>query len=259
MRPSTLSSLTTLTARLRALHHKLTTLLAHHPSLTHKRPAPPRPQPYYHIPLGSGGVLSTSRFNRRVWNTAYLGATACVDSVGVFFEIEDDLCFAAHVDACVKPHPDRVVEWSPTSSWSGNGKGEEGFGVGAGAGVGHGAGSRSYVVNENTAARLRADVLVRLGLAVPGEKTRRMRETLILTGRRMGNGTVGEVVASAVREFMGVEDGEVGVLGSAFVVRWPEGGEGWIMRDGLVELGWEEMECGLAEGDWKIEILDRDG
>ncbi|KAM0716108.1 hypothetical protein Q7P37_008622 [Cladosporium fusiforme] len=203
---------------------------------------PPEPETYYHIPLGSGGLLSAARFNRTIWETRYIGTSACVNSVGVFFEISDQECFAAHIDAFVIRHA--VSSSSLTSSSSGDRNHSS-------------AAERLYTLNDTTSARLRTEILRRLGLAVPGGRRKRMRETLVLTGQVTGKGSVGSVVAKAVREFLGVVNDAVVDSGTAFVALWPDG-DGFVFENGLPE-GWDEVDCGLGEGDWKIEILEREG
>lgn len=187
------------------------------------------PQNFYHILLGSGGILCKTRFASTSGPTSYIGATACLNTVGIFFEISDTQCFAAHIEAYIT----RPSSENPER--------------------------KHYCTNFQTSPQLRKAVMSRLDAAVPGKKTKRMRDTLILTCARMSGQEpqAAEIVAKAVREWLGAEvtGARVATEGAAFVAAWPEAGC-LIFSQAPVE-GWLAVDCGVGDEQWSFGVEER--
>jgi hypothetical protein len=147
------------------------------PSNTKQPPEPParaslQPQTYHHIPFGSGGVLSRETLGDLTKPATLVGTTSTFNTVGVFFEISSSECFLAHINA----HVTRPSSTEPSRNY--------------------------YSTNYKTAALLREALIARLDAAVPGVRTKRMRETLVITCARLSGQEprTAEAVAKTVRE-----------------------------------------------------------
>lgn len=188
-----------------------------------------QPQPYHHISLGSGGVLSREAFNKLIKPATFVGTTGALNTVGIFFVIDDSKCFVAHIDAHVTRHCSTEPE------------------------------QKHYSTNFKTAALLREALVARLDAAVPGERTQRMRDTLIMTcGRLSGQEPrTLEAVAKTVREWLGAEmpgGGRVAADGLAFVAGWPATGNLVFQQEPAD--GWRAVECSLGEGAWSFGVQE---
>jgi len=189
--------------------------------------ASPQPQPYHHIPLGSGGVLSCEALGGLQKPASFVGTTATLNTVGIFFEISDTECFVAHIDA----HVTRPSSAEPAQ--------------------------KHYSTNYKMTTLLREALVARLNAAIPDERTKRMRETLLITcGRLSGQEPrTAEAVAKTVREWLGAEisgGGRVAEASSGFVVGWPAGRR-MLFAQAPAE-GWRAVECGIGEGAWNIGV-----
>lgn len=194
---------------------------------TSKSTASPQPQSYHHIPLGSGGVLLREALGDLQNPTTFVGTTATLNTVGIFFEISDSKCFVAHVDA----HVTRPSSAEPAQ--------------------------KHYSTNYKMTDLLREALTDRLNAAVPEERTKRMRETLLITcGRLSGQEPrTAEAVAKTVREWLGAEisgGGRVAEASSGFVVGWPAGRRALFAQ--APADGWMAFECGIGEGVWSIGV-----
>lgn len=194
---------------------------------TLKPTANPQPQPYHHIPLGSGGVLSCEALGELQESTTFVGTTATLNTVGIFFEISDTKCFVAHVDA----HVTRPSSAEPAQ--------------------------KHYSTNYKMTDLLREALTDRLNAAVPEERTKRMRETLLITcGRLSGQEPrTAEVVAKTVREWLGAEisgGGRAAEASWGFVVGWPASRR--VLFAQAQAEGWRAVEYGLGEGAWSIGV-----
>ena len=185
----------------------------------------PQSQPYHHIPLGSGGIISRKPSS----NLTYVGTTGTLDTVGVFFEISDTQCFAAHIEAYTT---------YPSSS-------EKKFGL-----------------DFQSASKLRSGVIAQLDKTVTGGRTQRMRDTLVMTCTRLSGqeAKASEVVTKAVREWLDAglsSGGRVAVAGVGFVVGWPAGG-GRVVFEQVVGEGWSAVECEIGVGEWSFGVVERE-
>jgi len=183
-----------------------------------KQQPQPQLQPYRHIPLGSGGIISHIPFGNLARSRTYVGTTGTLDTVGVFFEISDTRCFAAHIEAYTT---------RPSST------------------------EKHYSLDFQSASQLRSTVIARLDETVAGQRTQRMRETLVMSCTRLSGqeARASEVVAKAVREWLGAglsNGGRVAEAGVGFVVGWPAA-ESLVFEHELGE-GWSAVECGIGEG-----------
>lgn len=195
-----------------------------------------RPQPYQHIPLGTGGVISRKPSNNSVQSKTHVGTTGTLDTVGVFFEISDTQSFAAHIDAYTTKH----LSSSSSSSSKEN---------------------KSYTLNFRSASKLRSKVISRLDKVFPEPRTQRMRDTLVMTCSRLSGkeARTSEVVAKAVREWLGAElssGGRVAVAGVGFVVGWPAGGR--VIFETAAGEEWKAVECRIGEGEWRFGVVERE-
>jgi hypothetical protein len=185
-----------------------------------KPPPIAQPQIYHHIPLGSGGILSREASDDLLYKPAtFVGTTGTLNTVGVFFEISDTQCFAAHINAFVTP--------------------------------------QSYNTNYKTTARVREALTAKLNAAVLGERTKRMRDSLVITCARLSGqeARAAEVVAKTVREWLGAElslGGRVSAAGMGFVAGWP--GKGSLVFEKTPVEGWRAVHCGIGEGAWSFGV-----
>lgn len=193
--------------------------------LTPEPTASPHPQLYYQIPLGSGGVLSREALGDVQKPATFVGTAATLNTVGIFFEISDTKCFVAHVDAYVT----RPSSAEPAQ--------------------------KHYSTNYKMTALLREALTTRLNAAVPEERTKRMRDTLLITcGRLSGQEPrTAEAVAKTLREWLGAEvsgGGRVAEASSGFVVGWPAAGR--VLFEQAPTDGWKAIECGFGKDAWSI-------
>jgi hypothetical protein len=192
--------------------------------------AVPEPQLYHHIPLGSGGILSREAFSDLLRPATFVGTTRTFDTVGVFFEISDTKCFIAHIDA-------HVVRFSSSEQPQ----------------------KKHYNMNYKTTSLLREALIARLDAAVPGERTRRMRDSLVMTCARLSGQEprAAEAVAKTLREWMGAElsdGGRVAAAGSAFVAGWPAAGD--LVFEQAPGEGWAAIECSIGQGAWNLAVKE---
>lgn len=192
-----------------------------------KTPTLPQPQPHHHIPLGSGGILSREAFGNLFKPATFVGTTGTLNTVGVFFEISDTKCFIAHIDAYITSSSS--VEPPATH----------------------------YNTNFRTAALLREVLIARLDAAIPGERTKRMRDSLVMTCARLSGqeSRAAEVVAKTLREWLDAGlsgGGRVTAAGSAFVAGWP--GAGSVIFEQTPGEGWSAVECGVGQGAWSFGV-----
>jgi hypothetical protein len=194
------------------------------------QPSPPRlqPQPYHHIPLGSGGIISLKPSSNPAQSTTYVGTTGTLDTVGVLFEISSTQCFAAHIEA-----------YTTRSS----------------------SAERHYSLNFESASKLRSEVIARLDKTVPGQRTKRMRDTLVMTCTRLSgqDARASEVVAKAVREWLDAGlsgGGRVAVAGIGFVGGWPAAGHVVFERE--PGEGWTAVKCDVGEREWSFGVVENE-
>ncbi|OQO08104.1 hypothetical protein B0A48_06898 [Cryoendolithus antarcticus] len=211
------------------------------------RPLPallPHQHHYRHIRLGAGGLLHFDPTDLTHPNSiSFIGTSGCSNTVGVFFEVTDTLCFAAHIDAYLfsstPPRPD----------------------------LGERRVTKLYATNTATAQALRIEVIKRLdtlyrevGLANWPKNRKRITRTLVMTCRKLsGQGTLAqEVVAKAVRGWVDDESAgkaeRVARTGGSFVVGWP-GGEVREWEQGVGE-EWVDVDSGMAEGEWSVGVQE---
>jgi hypothetical protein len=191
--------------------------------------AVPGPQLYHHIPLGSGGILSCEAFGNLLRPATFVGTTRTFDTVGVFFEISDTKCFIAHIDA-------HVVRSSSSEQPR-----------------------THYNMNYKTTSLLREALIARLDAAVPGERTKRMRDSLVMTCARLSGQEprAAEAAAKTLREWLGAElsdGGRVAAAGSAFVAGWPAAGD--LVFEQAPGEGWAAIECGIGQGAWSLAVKE---
>jgi hypothetical protein len=191
--------------------------------------AVPEPQLYHHISLGSGGILSREAFGNLLRPATFVGTTGTLDTVGVFFEISDTKCFIAHIDAYIA---------RPSSS---------------------GQPRTQYNMNYKTTSLLREALIARLDAAVPGERTKRMRDSLVMTCARLSGQEprAAEAVAKTLREWLGAElsdGGRVAAAGSAFVAGWPAAGD--LVFEQAPGEGWAAIECSIGHGAWSLAVKE---
>jgi hypothetical protein len=191
--------------------------------------AVPEPQLYHHIPLGPGGILSREAFGNLLRPATFVGTTRTLDTVGVFFEISDTKCFIAHIDA-------HVVRSSSSEQPQ-----------------------KHYNMNYKTTSLLREALIARLDAAVPGERTKRMRDSLVMKCARLSDQEprAAEAVAKTLREWLGAElsdGGRVAAAGSAFVARWPAAGN--LVFEQAPGEGWAAIECGIGQGAWSLAVKE---
>lgn len=194
---------------------------------TSRPTASPHPHPYHHIPLGSGGVVSREALGDLQKPTTCVGTTATLNTVGIFFEISESKCFVAHIDA----HVTRSSSTEPAQ--------------------------KHYSTNYKTATLLREALTARLNAAIPEERTKRMRDTLLITCARLSgqDPRTAEAVAKTVREWLGAEisgGGRVAEASTGFVVGWPAAGR--VLFAQAPAEGWRAVKCGIGEGAWSIAI-----
>ena len=186
-----------------------------------------KPQSYHHISLGSGGVLSREALGDRQKTTTFVGTTATLNTVGIFFEISDTKCFIAHIDA----HVTRPSSTEPAQ--------------------------KHYSTNYKMTALLREALTSRLDAAVPEERTARMRDTLLITCAFLSGQEprTAEAVAKTVREWLGAEISggrRVAEARSGFVAGWPAAGR--MLFEQTPAKGWRAAECGIGKDAWSIGI-----
>ena len=187
----------------------------------------PQPQPYHHIPLGSGGVLSRETLGDLLQPATYVGTTDTLNTVGVFFEISDSKCFIAHIDA----HVTRLSSSEPAR--------------------------KPYSTNYKTTALLREALKARLDAAVPEQRTKRMRDTLVVTCARLSGQEprTAEAVVKMIREWLGAEPlggGRVAATALAFVAGWPAAGSVIFEQEPAGE--WVAIRCSDGEGAWSFGV-----
>jgi hypothetical protein len=186
-----------------------------------------QPQPYHHIPLGSGGVLSRETLGDLQKPATFVGTTATLNTVGIFFEISDSKCFVAHIDAHVT-HPSST---EPAQ--------------------------KHYSTNYKTTALLREALIARLDAAMPEGRTKRMRDTILITCARLSGQEprTADAVVKTVREWLGAEisgGGRVAEARTGFVAGWPAVAR--VLFEQAPAEGWSAVECRIGAGAWSIGI-----
>ncbi|KAI7209443.1 LigB subunit of an aromatic-ring-opening dioxygenase LigAB [Hortaea werneckii] len=147
-----------------------------------------QPQVYRHIAQGSGGTYTFTDNN-----VQHIGTSGCLTCVGIYFVIDDHRCFAAHVNA------DTVTK----------------------------SGGWSRKINGNTRDKIKAEVKQRLDNEQTksewGPVSQTMRESLIMVCSRCEETLplVGDAVAAAVQEWLGMEERIVPRRKESFIVRHP--------------------------------------
>ncbi|KAK6442873.1 hypothetical protein LTR95_000888 [Oleoguttula sp. CCFEE 5521] len=212
-----------------------------------QRPLPALLQHQHHyrrVPLGSGGLLHFDPTDPSHPNSIpFIGTSGCLNTVGVFFEVTDTLCFAAHIEAYIlsstPPRPD----------------------------LGERRATKLYTTNMATAQALRIQVIKRLnalyrevGLVNWPKNRKRMARTLVMACRKLsGHGTLAqEVVAKTVRGWVddggAAKPGRVAREGGCFVVGWP-GGE-TRQWEGYVGEEWVGVDAELVAGGWSTGVQE---
>lgn len=196
-------------------------------------PPPPEPEPalYHHVTLGTGGILDRDAQSPVPTN---VGMTGTIDTVGVFFEISDQQCFAAHINAYItRPNSD-----DPSR--------------------------KHYETSMQTTAQLRVDLVERLNRELRyGPKTERMQRTLVMTCARLSGQEprAAEIVGETVRGWLGAVSrggmGRVAMVGSCFIAGWPTGGS-LIFQQEPGEDQWRPIECDAVDNDWVFAIEERE-
>lgn len=186
-----------------------------------------QPQLYHHISPGSGGVLSREVLSDHTKPATFVGTTETLNTVGIFFEISDSKCFIAHIDA----HVIRPSSAEPAQ--------------------------KHYSTNYKTTSLLREALIAQLNAAVPGERTERMRDTLVLTCARLWGQEprTAEAVVKTAREWLGAEivgAGRVAAASLGFIAGWPAAGS--VLFEQALAEGWEAVECGIGEGVWNFGV-----
>lgn len=164
---------------------------------------------------GSGGTYTFTDDNAQ-----YIGTSGCLTCVGIYFVIDDRRCFAAHVNA------DTVTKsggWSRTTS-------------------------------ANTRDKIKAEVKQRLNNEQAksewGPVSQTMRDSLIMVCSRCEETwpLVGDAVAAAVQEWLGIEEMISPHRMESFIVRHPNGdlrlfdeepsNRRWLMLDEAADSDW---------------------
>jgi hypothetical protein len=192
---------------------------------------PPQPQPYHHIRLGQGGAVCHKAYRRGDPDPSLtcIGTTGTIDTVGVFFEMSDDRCFIAHIEAYT------TQDSSP--------------------------GEALYSVNFKSAAELRSMIIARLNWYFGGPPTARMRDTLVMTCARLSGqeARCSEVAAKAVREWLGAgvsDGGRVAAAGTGFQVGWSAAGRFVFEQESGEQ--WGAVEYPLKEGQWCFVVAEQE-
>lgn len=94
-----------------------------------------------------------------------------------------------------------------------------------------------------------------------GQRTQRMRDTLVMTCTRLSgqDARMPELVAKAVREWLDAGlsgGGRVADSGVGFVVGWPAAGS--IVFEQELGEGWSAVECEIGEGEWSFGMVERE-
>lgn len=196
---------------------------------TSERTAGLQPQQYYHILFGSSGVISRDALGDLQKPTTYVGTTATLNTVGIFFEISDSKCFVFHIDAHVR-HSSST-----------------------------GLAQKHYSTNYKTTTLLRPALIARFNAAIPEEHTKRMRDTLLITCARLsGLGPrTAEAVAKTVREWLSDEisgGGRVAEASTGSVVGWRAAGR--VLFAQAPAEGWRAVECGIGIEEAELKLND---
>ncbi|KAI7264135.1 hypothetical protein KC345_g8943 [Hortaea werneckii] len=137
---------------------------------------------------GSGGTYTFTDSS-----VQYIGTSGCLTCVGIYFVIDDHRCFAAHVNA------DTVTK----------------------------AGGWSRKTSPNTRDKVKAEVKKRLdneqAKSIWGPVSQIMRESLVMVCSRFEktSSLVGDAVAAAVREWLGIEEMIVPHRKESLIIRHP--------------------------------------
>ena len=137
--------------------------------------------PYRYIAEGCGGIY---HFDSST--TQYIGTTGCSTCVGVYFEIDDETCFAAHINALIR--------------------------------------SSGRATDEISSAMVREAVQKKLDETMSGKvPTERMRSTLLMVcpmiSVRSGKAMVGDAVSEAVQDWLGVASRKEPLGKDGFIVK----------------------------------------
>lgn len=196
-------------------------------------PPPPDPEPglYHHVNLGTGGIIDRDAQSPIITS---VGTTGTVDTVGVFFEISDSQCFAAHINAYItRPNSDDPAK-------------------------------KHYETSMQTTAQLRIDLVARLNREIRyGPKTERMQRTLVMTCARLSGQEprAAEIVGKTVREWLGAVPqggmGRVAMVGSCFIAGWPAGGSLVFQQEPGGDQ-WRPFTCDVVDPDWVFAIEERE-
>lgn len=199
----------------------------HNTKQASKATASLQPQLYHHIPPGSGGVLSREALGDLTKPATFVGTTETLNTVGIFFEISDSECFIAHIDA----HVTRPSSAEPAQ--------------------------KHYSTNYKSTTLLREALIAQLNATVPGERTDRMRDTLVLTCARLWGQEprTAEAVVKTAREWLGAEiagAGRVAAASTGFVAGWPAAGS--VLLEQAPAESWRAVECDIGKGAWNFGV-----
>ncbi|GAB1737215.1 hypothetical protein NU219Hw_g1146t1 [Hortaea werneckii] len=180
-----------------------------------------QPQVYRHITQGSGGTYTfTSN------SVQHIGTSGCLTCVGIYFVIDDHRCFAAHINADTTT---KSGDWSRRTS-------------------------------ANTRDKIKAEVKQRLEneriKSEWGPVTQRMRGSLIMVCSRCEETwpLVGDAVAAAVQEWLGIEEMIAPRQKESFIVRHPN--EDLCLFDEQPSNRRWFMLDEAAKSDWGILVRD---
>ncbi|RMY06003.1 hypothetical protein D0867_09840 [Hortaea werneckii] len=179
------------------------------------------PQVYRHIAQGSGGTYTFTGNN-----VQHIGTSDCLTCVGIYFIIDDDRCFAAHVNA------DTTTK----------------------------SGGWSRKTNGNTGDKIKAEVKRRLNneqmKSEWGPVSRTMRESVVMVCSRCEETwpLVGDAVAAAVQEWLGIEEMSAPHRKESFTVRHPNE-ELCLFDEQPSNRRWFMLDE-AANSDWGILVRD---
>ncbi|KAI6795596.1 hypothetical protein KC363_g4133 [Hortaea werneckii] len=170
---------------------------------------------------GSGGTYTFTDSSVR-----YIGTSGCLTCVGMYFVIDDNRCFAAHVNA------DTVTK----------------------------AGGWSRKTSANTRDKIKAEVKQRLDHEQTksewGPVTQTMRESLVMVCSRFEetSSLVGDAVAAAVQEWLGIEEMKIPHRKESFIIRHPNG-DLCLFEEQPSNRRWFMVDE-AANSDWGILVRD---
>ncbi|KAK5126486.1 hypothetical protein LTR85_010722 [Meristemomyces frigidus] len=167
------------------------------------------PIAYRYIPEGSGGTYTFTQET-----TPYIGTSKCQTCVGVYFAIDDKICFAAHINV-------------DTTGRDGH---------------------TQYIVNNKTAAKIKNEIVSRLKQEQQtsqwGPVSDKMRTSLIMVCPKLEMGfsdMVGSAVSNGLQEWLQVASLQRPRAAGGFVIQHPAG----VIHTFAIEassLSWQKQE-----------------